>query len=454
MTATHESLPAQPAVQLLLVDDEPNILKSLARLFRSKGYIIHTAENGIAGLDILRQQPIDLVISDMRMPHMDGAEFLEKVANQWPDTVRMLLTGFADMESTIAAVNKGRIYSYFNKPWEDNELKMQVARAIEQKRLREERQQLFEIINTQNAQLKELNATLEEKVDHRTAQLKSTLAQLDVAHKSLKKQYTETVKAFSKIIEMRPGIKSGRSKYIAEKALQVARKLDMSQEEQKNILYAGLLIQIGKIGLPEALLAKSGYCMSAQEQKQYFNHAVEGEALLKGLSQLKGASVLIRHQYEKYDGSGFPNALSKEEIPLGSRILHVINDYIAYLEGSVTGKPMSVSEVQTHLRNRAQRFYDPIIVEAFLEVLEEANARIERPIVEISWTQLAPGIEIEEVSLQGRIYLKNCILDKKRIHDLIALRGNLGRDLSIKVRVGADEKLLPTTQNNPEKKHD
>ena len=220
----------EPRATLLLVDDEPNILKSLQRLFRSENYIIYTAENGVAGLALLQQQAIDLIISDMRMPQMNGAEFLALAAELCPDTIRILLTGFADIESTIAAVNKGKIYSYLNKPWEDNELKIHIANALEQKQMREERKQLFDIINQQNAQLKDLNAHLEDKIEARTAQLKATLNKLDCAHKSLEKQYTDTVLAFAKIIEMRPGIKSGQSKYIAEKAVLVARELGVSAE--------------------------------------------------------------------------------------------------------------------------------------------------------------------------------------------------------------------------------
>lgn len=239
--------PSQKPATLLFVDDELNILRSLQRLFRGADYVIHTAESGTAALEILKQQDVDLIISDMRMPQMSGAELLEIAAQQWPETIRILLTGFADMESTIAAINKGKIYSYLNKPWEDNELKIQVANAIEQKRMREERQQLFEIINAQNTELKDLNTHLEDKVEQRTAQLNSTLKQLDSAHKRLEQQYTDTVIAFAKIIEMRPGIKGGHSKYIAEKAVLVAREFGVTAEEKKNILYAGLLIQIGKM---------------------------------------------------------------------------------------------------------------------------------------------------------------------------------------------------------------
>jgi response regulator RpfG family c-di-GMP phosphodiesterase len=109
-------LPSLP-MNLLFVDDEANILKALKRLFRSADFSVHLAESGSEGLAILQQTPIDLIISDMRMPQMDGAEFLTRAAEQWPNTVRILLTGYADIESTIAAVNKGRIYSYCSKPW-------------------------------------------------------------------------------------------------------------------------------------------------------------------------------------------------------------------------------------------------------------------------------------------------------------------------------------------------
>jgi response regulator RpfG family c-di-GMP phosphodiesterase len=176
-------LEKKPA-HILCVDDEPNVLKALRRLFRGGDYVIHLTESGAEGLEVLEQQTIDLIISDMRMPHMSGAEFLAQAATQWPDTVRILLTGYADIESTIAAVNQGKIYSYCSKPWEDDELKALVAKAIEEKRLREERVQLFEIIHRQNAELKDLNNNLEEKVEQRTAQLKTSFRQLDKAHKT------------------------------------------------------------------------------------------------------------------------------------------------------------------------------------------------------------------------------------------------------------------------------
>ncbi|MHB9117427.1 MAG: ATP-binding protein [Burkholderiales bacterium] len=121
---------AEPAT-LLFVDDEANILSALKRLFQPLGYHILTAESGAAGLLLCEQNHIDLVISDMRMPEMNGIQFLEQVKLKWPDAVRILLTGYADVSSTIAAINQGEIYRYLAKPWEDNDIVLAVKLALE-----------------------------------------------------------------------------------------------------------------------------------------------------------------------------------------------------------------------------------------------------------------------------------------------------------------------------------
>ncbi|MDD1620688.1 MAG: response regulator [Methylococcaceae bacterium] len=426
-------LAAEP-ISLLFVDDEANILKALKRLFRSEDYIVHTAESGAEGLDILEHTPIDLVISDMRMPQMDGAEFLTQVATRWPDTLRILLTGYADLESTVAAVNNGRIYCYCSKPWDDNELKIVVNNAVEQKRLRDERQKLFAIINRQNAELKELNTHLEEKVDRRTEQLKLSLQRLDQAHNALKKQYTEAIKVFASIIEMRPGIKSGHSTYIAENARNVALRMGLESETVKDVVYAGLLLQIGKMGLPDDLLRQPLQLLSSHDKQCYVHHAREGWNLLRGIEPLQNASELILHQYEYYDGSGEPGALKGDEIPMGARILAVIRDYICFLDGYITGSTMTVDQVKSRLLLRKNKEYDPDIVEVFLALLAEIAGEDKRPVIEISWTQLQPGMKAAEIVCDDEVYLKNTMLTAAHIAQLNAMHAQ-DKHLVIKIRV-------------------
>ena len=433
---TIESPLENKPAQILCVDDEPNVLKSLRRLFRGSDYVIHLADGGAKGLEVLEQHEIDLIISDMRMPHMDGAEFLTKAAKKWPDRVRILLTGYADISSTITAVNQGKIYSYCSKPWEDDELKALVAKAIEEKRLREERVELFAIINKQNDELQELNNHLEEKVDKRTEQLRLSFKKLNGAHKVLTKQYTDSIKVFAKIIEMRPGLGTGHSTYIAGKAKLVALKFCTSEEETKNILYAGLLLQIGKMSLPDSLIAKAYFLMNNKDRDSYLKHALEGSALLEEMPQLKDSAKLIKHQFENYDGTGFPNGLVALDIPLGSRILSVIRDYITFIEGSMTGKPMSVPDVQERLVAKKGIFYDPQIVDQFIQVLKETTVETERPIVEIPWNKLETGMEVAEIFYDDIMYLKNCYLNNKMILDIAALKEQVGKRLVIKIRLG------------------
>ncbi|MGE5622881.1 MAG: response regulator, partial [Bacillota bacterium] len=108
--------------RILFVDDEQNILASLRRLFRTQGFQVMTADSAKAGLSMLETEAVDLVISDMRMPEMDGARFLEQVRRRWPDTIRILLTGYSDIQSIMDAINRGEIYRYITKPWDDNDI--------------------------------------------------------------------------------------------------------------------------------------------------------------------------------------------------------------------------------------------------------------------------------------------------------------------------------------------
>lgn len=424
----------KPSATLLFVDDEPNILKSLKRLFRGSEYNILLAENGAEGLKVLTENPVDLIISDMRMPQMDGAEFLSRAAERWPSTVRILLTGYADMESTISAVNKGKIYSYCSKPWEDNELKILVNNALEQKRLLDERQQLFAIIEERNQQLKALNDQLESKVQLRTEQVKRSLQKIDSAHTELKKQFANTIKTFARIIEMRPGIKSGHSKYIAENAKEIAQRLNMNADDVKDIVYAGLLLQIGKISLPDELLRQPLTDMTLPGKKRFLNHGQEGWNLLHGIDQLKNAAELLRYQHENFDGSGEPHGLSGGQIPLGSRILAVVRDYISSLDGFITGSALSIESAKTRLLSKKDSLYDPEVVDLFLGLLNESQVEDERPVIEISWTQLQPGMEAVEIIHNGMLYLKDQILSLGQIEKILEMRRH-SKELVLRVRV-------------------
>ena len=159
------------APQILLVDDEHNILTSLQRLFFDEEYKLHTASNGEEALEILKDQEMDLIIADYRMPGMSGTEFFRQARQVQPDAIRIILSGYANIQSLTDAINEGHIYKFIFKPWNDQDFKNTVRLALEQKALVMENKRLTEEITAKNQQLEEYNLQLERTVGERTREL-------------------------------------------------------------------------------------------------------------------------------------------------------------------------------------------------------------------------------------------------------------------------------------------
>lgn len=157
---------------LLLVDDEPVLLKALERLFEDEGYQILTASSGNEALQKWDSKRVSLVISDYEMPLMNGVELLQEIKARAPHTVRIMLTGYADMDATIESINKSEVHRYVRKPWNNEELKFIVRDCLRQYETAEENKRLTELIKIQNQELTSLNQNLEKKVQERTREIK------------------------------------------------------------------------------------------------------------------------------------------------------------------------------------------------------------------------------------------------------------------------------------------
>lgn len=425
---------------LLFVDDEPGILASLRRLFRPHGYRILVAESGALGLAELEKTPVDLVISDMRMPEMDGATFLKAVRQRWPNTVRILLTGYADVTSTVAAINEGEIYRYVSKPWDDEEIVNTVRDALVRQRLERENQRLTTLTQAQNEELKGLNASLEQKVVERTAELRQALSFVEQSHGELKKSFLTSVQVFSGLIELRSGSAgsrlTGHGRRVADMARNLAQRLGLGDVEVQNIMLAGLLHDIGKIGFPDDLLGKAYNAMNQDQRAQVMKHPVIGQNILLGIERFKDAAVLVRHHHECFDGNGYPDRLAGMSIPQGSRILAVVNDYDALQIGTLVQRPLRPEEALDFIADNRGKRYDPAAVDVFLKLISETKKVVPSELP-LRTMHLKPGMVVSRDLPHRDGYLllaKGCVLTADIIGQLIRLEQSEQQNLTLYIR--------------------
>ena len=360
---------------LLVVDDEENILSSLVRLFSDEdGFDVIAKSSATDALAILEDRPVDIIISDMRMPIMDGATFLAQAAQRWPDTARMLLTGFSDMESTVRAINEGHISHYISKPWDDNDLVDKVKNALELKRLREQNKVLLQIKEQQRAELQALTENQEAIIRSRTEELQQTASQLDVAYQELQESYYQSIPLLSNLVEMNERHKKNHAARVANIAKIIGEEMQLPDREMRQLFIGALLHDIGKLGLEQSIRGKSTDSMSPLERKRYQQHAILGESALLSFDPLRDAAQIVRSHHERFDGKGFPGKLSGSDIPLGARIVAVANDYDnILLPNNFLGKNLNDMQAHEFIIQESGKRYDPQVVSAFDAVIDKVR---------------------------------------------------------------------------------
>jgi response regulator RpfG family c-di-GMP phosphodiesterase len=172
---------------LLLVDDEENITSALVRLLRRDGYNILRANSGEAGLELLAQNDVGVIISDQRMPGMSGVEFLSKVRDAYPDTVRIVLSGYTELNTVTDAINRGSVYKFLTKPWEDELLRANVQEAFQRYEMRRENVRLAKELEDANGELTLINHQLEQRVEEKTREVMRNLNILKVSQEVLER---------------------------------------------------------------------------------------------------------------------------------------------------------------------------------------------------------------------------------------------------------------------------
>lgn len=385
---------------VLCVDDETHILSSLRRALRAAGLPVLTAGGGEEALALLAAQPVAVIVSDMRMPGMDGAQLLEQVRLRHPDTVRVLLTGQADQRDTIAAINRGSLFRYLHKPWNDDELKHVLQQALELRALEFDRRRLEALAQQHNEALRQNNALLEARVAERTADLAQAL-------EDLRRTHMTSLQVFASLIEMRGGWLTGHSRRVADIARRIGKAMGCSDVDLQHLLVASLLHDIGLIALPDTVLRKPVARFGDEEMQLYRQHPAAGEQALMALESLQPAAALIRAHHERFDGQGFPDGRRGNAIPLLARILAVADTFDDLQQGVLVEVHASVAEARALVQRARGLQFDPEVVDVFLHITEpERSSKPVRPLL-LGTAQLQPRMVLaaDLLSPRGQLML-------------------------------------------------
>lgn len=381
---------------VLFVDDEENILSSLHRLFRREGYRLLQASSGNEALQLLEAEQVDMVVSDQKMPGMTGVEVLRRVKELRPDTRRMLLTGYSDVDAVIASINEGQVHRFMMKPWDDAQLKATVQDLLMDLDLTRENRRLNELVGEKNLQLQELNKDLERKVEARTAEIQKKSEELERLYEQLNKGFVESIRVFVGLIQLKDSYMGGHSKRVTASALGVAEKLGLDKAQTRTIEIAALLHDVGKIGISDEVLKKPPQKQTKTEKEWLKKHPVMGEASVQVVENLHDVAKLIRNHHEQYDGNGYPDGLRGEQIPLGACIIAVADAYdlFRFRRSGAPGEPEKdvASKIRDRMLSLRGSHLDPKTTDLFLTLLDERRlATKELTEVEITVDELCAG---------------------------------------------------------------
>jgi putative nucleotidyltransferase with HDIG domain len=360
---------------ILFVDDEMPILNSLQRAFRGfEGYTYHFASSPLEALEILAGHSITVLVSDHKMPQMSGAEFLARVKEKRPETIRMLLTGQADLEAVQQAVNSGEIFRFFLKPWKDEELRIAVKQAVHFHDLKMENARLLSLAKTQNERLVEFNEQLEEKIRVRSSQLGDALFTARSLNEQLVQSLNGSARALIALLRYsRPDL-GNHSRRVADYSLAIGRKLGLEGVGLNELELAALLHDCGKFYLPPFLVDKDPADYRKEEMDVYYLHALLGAEALKGLKQFERICTCIETHHERFDGSGFPNRLRGPEIPLEALIIGLSDEFDHLVTRRRHTAEYDFRYSCQRIEEHSDKAYPARVVRAFSESIATASA--------------------------------------------------------------------------------
>jgi putative nucleotidyltransferase with HDIG domain len=329
--------------KLLIVDDEEAIREVVSTLLEALGHDCTTLSNGRLAKEYLLSHSVDLVLSDMVMPEMDGLSLVEWLRNAEPDIPVIMVTAMHDISTALEAIRRGA-YDYILKPFEKDQLYMSVRRALDHRRL---------VVENRHYQ-----RNLEKLVEERTAQLQGAIAQLE-------QSYDDTLEALGGALDLKDAETEGHCKRVTAFTIAIAKAMPVDPVLLPQIARAAFLHDIGKMAIPDNILRKPGP-LTAEERDIMRTHCEIGYNMVTRIPFLREAAEIVLSHQEYFDGSGYPRRLRGEQIPLGARIFAVADALDAMISDRPYRKALSIQHARGEIQRCAGSQFDPKVVDVFL----------------------------------------------------------------------------------------
>ena len=328
---------------ILLVDDEEMIRRLLYQKLSAEGYRCEQAANAKRALEKLKDGVIELVILDIKMPGKSGVKLLPEIKAKYPDTAVIMATAVSDANTAINCMKAGA-YDYVTKPFNLDEVSFSVRRALEMRRL--------ELEN------RDYQQHLEQKVDEQAQKIRAS--------------FFNAITALAYALEAKDVYTSGHSQRVTEISVAIAEHLGLPKERIEKIRLAGLVHDIGKIGVREVVLNKPGR-LSEEEFEHVRQHSEAGEHILRPIMDDEEVLKAVRHHHERYDGNGYPDGLKGEQIPQLARIIAVADAFDAMTSERPYRKALTKEAAFAEVERCRGTQFDAEAADAFLEVWRLAS---------------------------------------------------------------------------------
>jgi putative nucleotidyltransferase with HDIG domain len=338
----------EDASRILVVDDDPSVRNVLSALLTAEGYSVTLAAGAVEALALAEAGDPHLLISDMKMPERDGLWLLDQMRQERPEVAVVMLTGYGDTEAAVECLRRGAT-DYLLKPPKVTDLVRAIERALARRRIEMAR--------------RNYQSSLQQKVAEKTGELQTALQEVEGS-------YQNTLLALVAALDAREHETSDHSQRVVRYTVAIARVLGVSERELAEIGRGALLHDIGKIGVPDAILLKPGPLTSG-EWSEMRKHPEMGFQMIRGIPFLNTPAQIVLSHQERFDGGGYPRGLRGEEIPIGARIFAVADTFDAITSDRPYRRGVGFANAREEIARCTKTQFDPQCSNAFLSLSDE-----------------------------------------------------------------------------------